>query len=409
MRPFVLCLLLICWLPQAQAASFLRPIKPKLRQSIIQNHGALLKRGALMLIEQKQGRLQQITIMRWVKAPIKRVFPLIAKMENYPKLLQNVQKVKIVKRKGSSYWAKVTAGMAMLKIGWTTKVDLHPPHRIEMLTTGGDVSKGGWSWRLHSVGPKKAHTVVFGTFVSTIDRGSWVMQWMLKNVPSMPVAMNVGAGLSFVEAMQRKAEGKPDGGRLRKTKGRALWKLRPMFSESKQLRSLMPLLGRGDLALIESFPDGTLRQVNVLARFQARVKKVRHTVSDIRSWGRWLKAVRRVSVRRKVGNQIDYRIRVKLLPFYSLKTRHRMFLHDKHIDMKVLGGSIKRARYKYHFYKVPKKPKASVFVYSLYIDLRSTNSILRGIFAQNKEVEHGVTMASAVIWVNALRKRVERR
>lgn len=103
-----------------------------------------------------------------IKAPLKKVFSVIADFESYPEFLSGSKNVKVLKKSGSKM--QVEFEMDMIKsIRYTLDIKLDEPH--------------GLSW-----------TLVKGDFMKSND-GSWNFKEVKKGVTEATYGIEVGFGL----------------------------------------------------------------------------------------------------------------------------------------------------------------------------------------------------------------------
>ncbi len=81
-----------------------------------------------------------------VRAPIERIYALLADLERYPQLFRYMHDLRIIERKGKSVVAKVTEDMFGLKVFRVlTRFTFEPPRKVTMEQVRGPFERAvGW-------------------------------------------------------------------------------------------------------------------------------------------------------------------------------------------------------------------------------------------------------------------------
>ncbi len=121
-----------------------------------------------------------------IKAPLKKVFSVIADFESYPEFLSGSKKVKILKK--SAQKMQVEFHMDLIKtIRYVLDIELDPPHTLRWTLVKGDFMKSNsGAWKLEE--KKKGHTQA--TYEIEMDFGLLVPKAISavligKNLPAM--------------------------------------------------------------------------------------------------------------------------------------------------------------------------------------------------------------------------------
>jgi ribosome-associated toxin RatA of RatAB toxin-antitoxin module len=174
-----------------------------------------------------------------------------------------------------------------------------------------------------------------------------------------------------------------------------------------ELQALAPLLARGELSLVQSWPSGRLRQVTVLALIPAPPSRVWAALTDYAAYPEFMPNVASVEILGRQGQDtvVHYELEVPGTNVeYTLRHRHQpearvdIWLEDDEGDIRT-GG--------WRWELVPHDGgKATLVLYHLYTDVRESSWIVKQMLSAQPAMEHGLNVATGLVTVQALQRRV---
>jgi ribosome-associated toxin RatA of RatAB toxin-antitoxin module len=169
-----------------------------------------------------------------------------------------------------------------------------------------------------------------------------------------------------------------------------------------KLVGLAPLVRTADIALIESFPGGHMRQVTILSWVPAPPQVVHDVVADLEHYPSFLRNMNRVKVTRNAdGTAVqDWMIDI-LVSRFSGSNLHR-FQPDGSIDVDAVGPT-ERARYRWEFH--PAVGGGTVMAMYGYVDVIHGNSVIQSILARVPTMEHGLGLSAQLVYVRGVQQR----
>ncbi|HEX2573995.1 MAG TPA: SRPBCC family protein [Polyangia bacterium] len=169
-----------------------------------------------------------------------------------------------------------------------------------------------------------------------------------------------------------------------------------------KLAGMGPLLRNTDIALIESNPDGMMRQVTILSWVPASPQVVHDVVADFEHYPSFLRNMTRVAVTHNPDGTVDQEWVIDILVSrFSGHNRH-FFRPDGAIDVEAFGPT-ERNRYRWEFH--PAVGGGTVMVMYGFVDVIHSNSIIRSIVARIPQMEHGLGLSAQLVYVRGFHQR----
>jgi hypothetical protein len=168
-------------------------------------------------------------------------------------------------------------------------------------------------------------------------------------------------------------------------------------------RALWPLLRRGDLLLLD-MDDSGLRQVTVVGGIGKPPQVVREVLLDADGFGRsLLPGSKATVVSQSQGTTVfDWDID---LPLIGISGRMRMDERPDVIAVHATEGALTGGRWSFAIDPVGKRKRASIVTSWARFDLRRTSWWLKRLVASDPVLSHGISAASEVMLIRALRSR----
>jgi ribosome-associated toxin RatA of RatAB toxin-antitoxin module len=173
--------------------------------------------------------------------------------------------------------------------------------------------------------------------------------------------------------------------------------------------SLVPLLEKGELSLVESYRSGRLWQVTVVALVKASPDRVWRVLTDYQNYVKFMPNLDEIEITKRQGADVHiaYELEVPgpnmdytLIHHHVPKTRIDITLADDE-------GDIQTGAWRWEL--IPHQNGGqTILVYSLYTDVRESSWVLRQIMKSQPSLEHGLNVATGLVTVRAIKKRAEK-
>jgi hypothetical protein len=172
-----------------------------------------------------------------------------------------------------------------------------------------------------------------------------------------------------------------------------------------ELVRLAPLAAMADLACVESNPDGTMKQVTVLAWVPAPPSVVREVIVQTERYHEFVPNLTR-STREPLGDgrwKSAWRMELPVSSFQG--TNVYTLEHTADGDAVVLRGD-GDARYRYEPLAVG---EGTLLVQYGYTDVKGSNAFVRSFVKRQPSMEHGLALSAQMMFVTAIRAEAIRR
>ena len=395
--------LVALWVLPAAAKTELRTLPRNALRALT----PFVERGELALIEShKDGRLRQITVMTLVNAPPKICYGVVAAPNDYPKFVRNMSRSEVTRRVGN-----------VALVDWEVEVPLNNlegtnvyrfgEHAIDIETVSGDLPEGRWRWEILPVAGGRSMVVEYA--YADIRQASWFMKQLIKRHQSAEHASILSGSTVFMKALKVRAEklaGRGPGKRPNPTRRRVA-KLHSLTQGNAKLdmRALKPLLRRGYVSLVESFPNGQLKQATVFTYAYTSRSKVFAVASNPGGYRDFMSSVTRSEVLKKEGNTVVYELEVEV-PLFNLKfTNRSVQVGPYSVRSRTIAGDLGDARFGWDMEEV--LPDRTLVAYYLNTDARRVSWLLRRMIDREPYFEHGFNVATGLVTLRAVRGRAE--
>ncbi len=367
----------------------------------------LAEHRELALIESTPGgQCRQIVMFSVLNAPAERVWDVIMDVASYPKFIDTVTRIDIVKHAGSQVLFDWEIDIPFFNLEGRRMQRGTRPRFVEVRGVSGHLAGSHEAWELFPVDGGKRTLVAFYRALDT-DTGGVLLKTMIDLEPSMEQGANLATGFVHLRQLKRYVESapvptyKPHTGAV------------PPFSEIQldaggiDLDKLERLIRHGQLALIESYDDGTLKQVALLDEVKASAEKIEKIVQDPARYPEFIPNF----AEQKVTPQPDGKLKMEWeleVPMVNLTGTSMMTIEkDGSVDVVAVEGDIKRGRWRWEF-----KPGPAGFtipVHYAYSDVRESSWVTRMIVEKQPLFEHGIVIASTTVAMHAMKARAEGR
>jgi len=174
--------------------------------------------------------------------------------------------------------------------------------------------------------------------------------------------------------------------------------------------ALVPLLELGQLSLVESYPNGRLKQATVIGLIKAPPDKVWEVITDYQHYPRMIPSVVEIEVISKKGDDLVLEMEIEVPGSNVEYKRHDRLFPKNRIEMwpEDEEGDITRGRWRWELL-----PHAggtqTILIYTLYYDVGESSWILRQFLEETPTAEHGLNVATGQLSIRAFKKAAEKR
>lgn len=170
-----------------------------------------------------------------------------------------------------------------------------------------------------------------------------------------------------------------------------------------QLERLPPLLSHGDLALVESNEDGSMKQVTLILLVRAKPETLYQILSHPLEYAKFVPNVSRSRWEpRENGGVYSWRLE---LPVSSFENAHVYELEPEVVRVHALAEK-DDATYRWELLPVP---SGTVLVQYGYTDVKGSNALVRSFVKRMPVTEHGLALAAQLMLAAAVKREAERR
>ncbi|MEK6609166.1 MAG: SRPBCC family protein [Myxococcota bacterium] len=402
----MLCAELFCALLLPAPSRAAQPLQP-LPEKTLLGLRDFAERGELALIEShKIGGLKQITLVAVIHAPPKRVWDTLTDTERYPEFVPNVVKNQTSKDTGAQRWVEFELEVPLFNLEGTNHYRFQPPAVMEVETVAGDLKTGRWRWELYPLGENATLAVEYA--YSDIRELNWALRKMIRGNKNIEHGSVLSAATVFMKALKQRAESRVGRGPAarpdpKKATKIVLQSLRD-GADSPDFAALDPLLDRGIVALVQSFPDGRLHQAVLFARTYAAKEKVYAVAGRPERYDDFMPNIEAAELLEESSDDLRYSMKVKGL-FLSIDFEARMRRGDGWLRSDTTGGDLRNAHFAWEF--VPQGSERTLTLHYINTDLRRNSWVIRQLIDREPFFEHGVNVATGLITINNVRGRAE--
>ena len=369
----------------------------------------LAAKGELVLIEAGSGgRLTQVTWVAVAKATPNHVLDVIAVPEDYPKFVPNLVQVDVLQRDGKLTDVEWELEVPFVNLKGVNRVQDDRPKTVRYWPVRGDIRRGAWQWEAVDLGDGRS--VVASYVYQDVRDASWFLRKLIDARPTLEHAAVLATSLVMLKAVCDEA-GRRAGHRVvgrPKKRSRAAIRIDSVTRDLKGgvHRALMPLTSRGEVALVQSRPDGTLKQVVVLGLVGASPDAVHAVAADPTKYPEFLPTVAGIEVLERTASRVEY-IHRFAVPLIELSVTSEMrYLPGRRITLRILGGDLKRGHYAWEFLPADGAARTLTLFYAA-TDIRERSWFLEKLVEREPYFEHGLNVGLGLVSVRAVGRRAE--
>ncbi len=162
------------------------------------------------------------------------------------------------------------------------------------------------------------------------------------------------------------------------------------------------LLARGEVTLLETKPDGRLRQVTAIGLVRAPVDVVWAKLTDFGAYEGWMPQVADSTVISSDGTTVvvDFSIAV-VGPNVAFRQKLVLDPTTRTIEGEWVSGALAGSRWEW---RLEARGEHTMAYRTLYTNVVDTNWIVRQVEDENHTMEYGINVATGVVEMRGLKK-----
>jgi hypothetical protein len=361
-----------------------------------------LARGPVALVEfadSDHDKLPAINLALRVHASADSLLQLVKKPENYPQFMRTLDAVTLVSRANDAVVYDWSWQLSLFRLAGRNVMRIYAPpgpvtergYRVTIDNDSGDLGTGRFLLRILPRGPNES-LLLLSTRIDLRD-SNYLARKVAQAARSVNRTANVALAFAMGLGFQERAE------KLARYRAPVALPLpdKPLLSE----RAALPLLSRGDLVLMD-FHGPALQQLWVYGFIPQPEAVVRRTLQDARGFGSAVIPGSKATVIEQTDKSTTFDWAIDL-PLVGLSGRMRMDRDDPEILVTATGGALEGGRWR--FRSTPHGRKATLVSGWAQFDLANTNWLLEQIVNSDAHLAQGLTAASEVMLMRALRSR----
>ncbi|MGD8858698.1 MAG: SRPBCC family protein [Myxococcales bacterium] len=366
----------------------------------------LLSRGPVALVEfadMEGDQLPAINVASLVNANADQVLSVLRDPARYPRFIRTLDAVEVVARHGASTVYDWRWQLGMMTLDGRNNMRIYPApasrpsrgHRVTIDSQHGDLGRGRMSLRVLPRGPARSLLVV--SMRLDLREANYIARQVAKAARSVNRAANMSLAYSMLLSFRREAE-------RRAGHVHAAGEAPPLGKPPVNHARILPLLVRGDLVVLDMRGDH-LDQVAVYGLISRKRSLVREVMLDADAFGSSLMpgSAARIVEKRGPLTTFDWDID---LPLVGVSGRMQMRDEDPVVAIEATDGALQGGRW--HFETAAVRKGVTMIAGWARFDLRNSNWLLRSLLGADPYLGHGMTAASEVMLVRALRSRTRK-
>jgi len=360
-----------------------------------------LSQGPVLLTEflNRQTDLPAVIYAARIHAPARTVAGVIGEPSNYPSFMGALTSVDVQEVNGQMKAFDWTWGVTLFSLTGHNVMTSYTGnaargYRFDIRTTGGDLGIGRVMWRIYPEGTNKSIVV----FSSRLDMRN--ANYITRQLASEGNAVNrtINVAVAMVTLLEVKAEAERRAG----TYVNGIYATKPLRRPRVDMRALRPLLGRGDLVLLDLDGD-TLQSVAVVGRSGSSVGRVRRVMLDPEEFGQSLLHGTCAEVLEHTEEGVRFQWEI---PIPLLHVGGEMVLRPSPTVIAVDGisGTLSKGQWRFDTHRYP-GGEAGVIAWATF-DPADSPKLIRKLIAGNTHFSHGFVAATQLAVMRSLRSRV---
>jgi hypothetical protein len=373
----------------------LAQLEPQLQAGIV---------GLIEFADTDADKLPGINVAAIVRAPARDIVALIQKPESYPKFMRTLDNVEIVHRNAQAIVYDWRWQMSLLSLGGRNAMTVYAPpasrpdagYRINIDSQSGDFGTGRIALRVLPRGARESLLVI--SMRLDLRNANYVARKLALAARSINRSANMSLAYTMLLSFRHEAE-KRSGGAPPARTAAALHK--PALATN----SLLPMLGRGDLVLLDMSGD-RLNQIAVFGLIPRKRALVREVMLDTDAFGSALMPGSEAKVVEKRAGVTTFDWDIDL-PLVGVSGRMRMREGDPVVAVDAVDGALEGGRWNFETAELTRE--ITMISGWASFDLRNSSWFLRALTDADPYLGHGMSAASQVMLMRALRSRTNKK
>ncbi len=366
-----------------------------------------LERGPVGLIEfanPDADELPAINLAAYVEAPAATLYQLIAAPQTYPRFVRTLDRVEVVARNQNSTVYDWSWDLSLFHLQGRNMMTVYEPpagapdrgYRVTIDCQSGDLGTGRMLFKVIPQSPTRS-LLVLSTRVD-LRTANYIARQMATAARSINRSANMSLAYAMLLSFRREAE-KRAGHTIPQIAAPEL--TRPSLNH----RALLPLLTRGDLVFFDMTGD-RLDQVGIVGLIHKSQPVVREVMTDADAFGSSLVpgSHARVVSRNDGVTRFEWGID---LPLVGVNGHMHMTDTDGTLAIDAVEGALEGGKWRFEASAVTREV-AMVTGWARF-NLADSTWLLRSMIDTDPYLGHGMTAASEVMLVRALRSRSQKR
>jgi len=364
---------------------------------------AQLERGPVALIEfadSDADQLPAINLASYVEAPAATVAKLIGAPQNYPRFVRTLDRVDVVDSSHGSTVYDWSWDLSLFHLQGRNMMTVYEPpasapergYRVTIDCQSGDLGTGRMLFKVIPQSPTRS-LLVLSTRVD-LRTANYIARQLATAARSINRSANMALAYAMLLSFRREAETR-SGHAIAQTAAPEL--SRPELDR----RALLPLLTRGDLVLFNMTGD-RLDQVAIVGLINKSTPVVREVMTDADAFGAALVPGSHAHVVSRIEGVTRFQWGIDL-PLVGVNGHMHMSDNGAITSIDAVEGALNGGRWR--FEATPVARDAAMVTGWARFDLADSTWLLRSMISTDPYLGHGMTAASEVMLVRALRSR----
>jgi ribosome-associated toxin RatA of RatAB toxin-antitoxin module len=333
-----------------------------------------------------------------------KVWDVIMDVAAYPTFIDTVVRIDVAKKAGTQVMFDWEIDIPFFNLEGRRKQRGVRPKTVEVRGVSGHLMGSHEAWELFPLEGGKKTLVAFYRALD-VDTGGVLLKTMIDLEPSMDQGANLATGFVHLRQLKQHVEKLPKSTYAARSGAVPPFSRLALDARGIDLGKLSKLLQHGQLALIESYPDGALKQVALMAEVNASSEKMAKIVQDPAKYPEFIPNF----AEQKVTPQEDGKLKMEWeleVPMVNLTGTSMMTIEkDGSVDVVAVDGDIKRGRWRWEFNQRPNG--MTIPVHYAYSDVRDSSWVTKMIVEKQPLFEHGIVIASGTVAMHAMKARAE--
>jgi hypothetical protein len=329
---------------------------------------------------------------------------LIQKPESYPKFMRTLDHVEVVHRNAQAVVYDWRWQMSLLSLGGRQAMTVYAPpasrpangYRVTIDSQSGDFGTGRIALRVLPRGARESLLVV--SMRLDLRNANYVARKLALAARSINRSANMSLAYTMLLSFRHEAE-KRSGSTPPARSAAALHK--PALATN----ALLPMLGRGDLVLLDMSGD-RLNQIAVFGLIPRKRALVREVMLDTDAFGSALMPGSEAKVVEKRAGVTTFDWDIDL-PLVGVSGRMRMREGDPVVAVDAVDGALEGGQWNFETAELTRE--ITMISGWASFDLRNSSWFLRALTDADPYLGHGMSAASQVMLMRALRSRTNKK